>query len=340
VPDLGVELAGLELKNPVICGSGEATASGPALRELVDAGAAAVVAKSANESDAARAQLAAAEYVALDANWREADDPCGAGGSLLNRSGLVDVPFEEWVETLAEADAYAAERAAYVVASLIVADLDRAAEMAAAIESAGVRALELNIGAPHGGEAEPGAIETVHEAERAAAVVARIRAAVRLPLLVKLTADGVDLLATAAAARAAGADALVIAGRHLAFLPDPATRRPVLGTYGAVGGGWALPLSLRWVAKARERLGPDVPLVASNGVRSGADVIRSMLAGARATEVYTVVHHGGAGALARLVAEVERFATDHDVDRLADLVGEAADQTLTYAQAAATKGGH
>jgi len=339
VPDLAVELAGLRLKNPVICGSGEATASGPALRELVDAGAAAVVAKSANESDAARAQLASAEYVALDPAWREAADPGAAGASLLNRSGLVDVPFTQWVATLAAADAYAAEHDAYVIASLIVADLDRAVEMAAEIEAAGVRALELNIGAPHGGEAEPGAIETVQESERAGAVIARVRAAVRLPLLVKLTADGVDVLATAAAARAAGADALVIAGRHLGFLPDPETRRPVLGTYGAVGGGWALPLSLRWVAKARERLGPDVPLVATNGVRAGADVVRCLLAGARAAEAYTVVHHGGASALARLVAEVERYALDHDVDRIADLVGEAADHTLTYAQAAATKGG-
>ena len=338
--DLGVELAGLRLKNPVICGSGEATASGEAIRDLVDAGAAAVVAKSANESDAARAQLASAEYVALDPGWGEADDPSAAGTSLLNRSGLVGMPFPEWVETLAAADAYAAEHDAHVIASLIVADLDRAAEMAAEIERAGVRALELNIGAPHGGEAEPGAIETVHEADRAAAVVARVRAAVRLPLLVKLTADGVDLLATAAAARAAGADALVIAGRHLGFLPDPDTRRPVLGTYGAVGGGWALPLSLRWVAKARERLGPDVPLVATNGVRTGADVVRSMLAGARAAEVYTAVHHGGPAALAQIVSEVEAHALDHDVDRLSDLVGEAADHTLTYAQAAATKGGN
>ncbi|HET7171970.1 MAG TPA: hypothetical protein VFI18_10070 [Gaiellales bacterium] len=338
MPDLAVELAGLRLKNPVICGSGEAAASGPALRELVDAGAAAVVAKSANESDAARAQLASAEYVALDPAWREAADPAASGTSLLNRSGLVDVPFEEWVATLAAADAYAAERDGYVIASLIVADLDRAAGMAAELEAAGVRALELNIGAPHGGEAEPGAIETVHESERAGAVVARVRAAVRMPLLVKLTADGVDALATAAAARAAGADALVIAGRHLGFLPDPETRRPVLGTYGAVGGGWALPLSLRWVAKARERLGPDVPLVATNGVRTGADVVRCLLAGARAAEAYTVVHQGGAVALAQLVAEVERYAADHDVDRIADLVGEAADRTLTYAQAA-TKGG-
>jgi dihydroorotate dehydrogenase len=338
VPDLSVELAGLRLKNPAICGSGEATASGPALCELVDAGPAAVVAKSANESDAARAQLASAEYAALDPEWGEAADPAARGASLLNRSGLVDAPFEEWVATLAAADAYAAEHDAYVIASLIVADLERAAGMAADLEAAGLRALELNIGAPHGREAEPGAIETVHEAERAAAVVARVRAAVRLPLLVKLTADGVDVLATADAARAAGADALVIAGRHLGFLPDPETRRPVLGTYGAVGGGWALPLSLRWVAKARERLGPDVPLVATNGVRSGADVVRCLLAGARAAEAYTVVHHGGAEALARLVAGVERHALDHDVDRIADLVGEAADHTLTYAQAA-TKGG-
>jgi dihydroorotate dehydrogenase (NAD+) catalytic subunit len=338
VPDLAVELAGLRLKNPVICGSGEATATSAALRDLVDAGAAAVVAKSANESEAARAQLAAARYATLDANWREADDPAAPGASLLNRSGLVDVPFEEWVETLAAADAYAAEREAYVIASLIVADLDRAAEMAAGIEAAGIRALELNIGAPHGGEAEPGAIETARAAERAGEIVARVRAAVGIPLLVKLTADGVDVLATAAAARDAGADALVIAGRHLGFLPDVETRRPVLGTYGAVGGGWALPLSLRWVAKARERLGPDVTLVATNGVRSGADVIRSMLAGATAAEAYTVVHHGGAAALARLVAEVDRYAMDHDVDRIADLVGEAADHSLTYAQAAA-KGG-
>jgi dihydroorotate dehydrogenase (NAD+) catalytic subunit len=339
VPDLGVEMAGLRLKSPVMCGSGERTGSAGELRALVDAGAAAVVAKSANESEAARAQLAAAEYAALDLAWSEAADPAAPGVSLLNRSGLVAAPFEEWVRTLAEADAYAAESDGYVIASLIVAGLDQAAGMAAQIEAAGIRALELNIGAPHGGEAEPGAIETVRAAARVAEVVGRVRAAVRIPLLVKLTADGTDMLAAAAAARAAGADALVIAGRQLAFLPDPETRRPVLGTYGAIGGGWALPLSLRWVAKTRERLGPDVPLVATNGVRSGADVVRCLLAGATAAEVYTVVHHGGPAALARIVAQLSDHAAAHAVERVSDLIGEAADNTLTYAQAAATKGG-
>jgi dihydroorotate dehydrogenase len=339
VSDLAVKLAGLRLKNPVICAAGEMTSTAAQLRAAVDAGAAAVVAKSANESDAARAQLAAAEYVTLDPHWRPAADPAGAGTSLMNRSGLVAVPFPEWLATLAAADAYAAERDAFVIASLIVADLERAAEMAAEIEAAGIRCLELNLGAPHGGEAAPGAIETVHATARAAEVVARVRRSVTIPLLVKLTADGVDVLAIAAAARDAGADALVIAGRQLGFLPDPASRRPVLGTYAAIGGGWALPLSLRWVAKARERLGADVDLVATNGVRSGADVIRCLLAGASAAEMYTVVHHAGAAVLTGILEEVAGEARRAGVARVADLIGEAADNTLTYAQAAAAKGG-
>jgi dihydroorotate dehydrogenase (NAD+) catalytic subunit len=168
--------------------------------------------------------------------------------------------------------------------------------------------------------------------------VARVRSAVSIPLLVKLTADGVDLLAVATAARDAGADALVIASRQLGFLPDPDTRRPMLGTYAAIGGGWALPLSLRWVAKARERLGPGADLVATNGVRDGADVIRCLLAGASAAELYTAVHHGGPAALTRIVEEVAEYAHAQGIGRLADLIGEAADNTLTYAQAA-TKGG-
>src|SRR5436305_6484220 len=52
LPDLGVKLGPIELKKPVIAGSGEATANADQIRRALDAGAAAVVAKSANESDA------------------------------------------------------------------------------------------------------------------------------------------------------------------------------------------------------------------------------------------------------------------------------------------------
>jgi hypothetical protein len=108
LPDLAVRLGRLELKNPVVCGSSEATMTSDALRAAVDAGAAAVVAKSTNESEAARRQLAAAEYLVLDEGWTPLQRHArGRTLSVFNRSGLVAEPFESWAETVAAADAYA-----------------------------------------------------------------------------------------------------------------------------------------------------------------------------------------------------------------------------------------
>jgi len=56
--DLRVTVAGLELRNPVIAGSCEATATAEDIRACIAAGAAAVVAKSVNESVAARDSVA------------------------------------------------------------------------------------------------------------------------------------------------------------------------------------------------------------------------------------------------------------------------------------------
>ena len=75
--DLGVTVAGLALKNPVIAGSGEATMGLDGMRAALDAGAAAVVAKSTNESADAKRQLASAEYLLLDERWRPL--PLGPG---------------------------------------------------------------------------------------------------------------------------------------------------------------------------------------------------------------------------------------------------------------------
>jgi dihydroorotate dehydrogenase len=329
-----VEVAGIRLKNPLLCGAGEHVMTGEAIAAAIDAGVAAVVAKSANESVAARRQLRSAEYALLDPLWRPL--PAGVappGSSLLNRSGLVDVPFDDWLETLAEADAHARARRAYVVASLVPGDSAELPRLAAAVQAAGLRWLELNLSAPHAGEAALGAIVRAGAADAVRAATEAVRAAVSIPLTVKLTAEADDLVALAAAARAGGADAVALTGRHLAFLPDPATRRPVLGTFGAIGGGWALPLTLRWIAKARLELGPDVPLIGSNGARGGLDVARFLLAGASAVQVATVAWTEGPAGLRRVLAELDEYLEAAGLAAAA-VVGEAADAALTYTEAA------
>lgn len=332
--DLAVQLGPLELKNPVICGSGEHVATEEGILAALDAGAAAVVAKSANESEAARRQFATAEWILIADNRRRASDGCAPeSASLLNRSGLVPIAWERWLEILTRMDVHARAHEAWVVASLIPADPDELIRLASDVEAAGLRWLELNLSAPHAGEAPEGAIERVAGAARVRELTARVRSATSLPLTVKLTAESDDLVALAAAAREAGADAIVMTGRHMALLPDLETRRPLLGTFGAIGGPWALPLVLRWVAKTRFALGAGVPLVATNGVRDGGDAARCLLAGATATQVATAVLTEGPSAITRILGELETYLKDQATDARA-IIGEAADAVLSYEEAA------
>jgi len=57
------------LKNPVICGSGEHVMTEAGLRSALAAGVGAVVAKSVNETQAAKDQLDRTDYALLDGSW-------------------------------------------------------------------------------------------------------------------------------------------------------------------------------------------------------------------------------------------------------------------------------
>ena len=332
MPDLSLQLGPLLLKNPVMAGSGEATMTREGIIAALDAGAGAVVAKSTNESEAARRQLRGAESVLLDELWRPLPwGPAPRSASLFGRSGLVDVPIEEWVETLAEADAEARRRDSYVIGSLIVADLEEALHIAKEMEAAGLRWLELNVGPPHAEEAAAGAIVAARERHSVAELVTAVRQAVSIPLTVKVAGEG-DVLGAAEAAVAAGADAVCMAGRFLGFIPDLQSRRPVLGTFGGIGGAWALPLTLRWIAKARRRLGPAHPLIGTNGARDGFDVVRFMLAGASAVEMTSALMTEGPSALTEAIDQLAGYLEAHGV-AAGDIVGEAADHVESYERA-------
>jgi dihydroorotate dehydrogenase (NAD+) catalytic subunit len=330
-PDLAVSLGTIRLKNPLICGAGEHVMSAAGIESALAAGAGAVVAKSANESEAAKRQLDRTDYALLDSEWRPLPwnfaPPTDA--SLFCRSGLAQQAFPDWLALVALLDRAARAQDSYVVASLILADLERCAAMAQEVEAAGIRILELNIGAPHGGEAAPGAIVLEREAGRVRAIVARIRAAIQIPLWVKLTGQSEDVAALAAAAREGGADAITIMGRFMAFLPDLDTMAPLLGTNAAIGGAWALPLTCRWLALARRRLGPATPLIATNGARNGRDIARFLLAGAAAVQMTSAIFTGGFAVIPHCLDELSRYLGDKDATAAA-LIGKAADRLEGY----------
>lgn len=330
--DSGVTIGDVRLKNPLICGSGEHLIDEAGMTAAINAGAGAVVMKSTSESEAAKVQLSKADYVLLDAEFRDAgwtgNPPREA--SLFNRSGLFPHQFEAWLELLKRSDAIARQNDSIVIASLIPADPKKAPDQVREMVNAGARIVEVNIGAPHAGEAAKGAILAAREANRVRDITEAVREVCPVPLWIKLTGQSEDTANLALAAKEGGADAVTIMGRFMAFVPDVETQAPMLGTFGAIGGAWALPITCRWVALARGLVGKEYPLLATNGARDGLDIVRFMLAGATAVQMTSAVMTGGFEVVERTLDELRSYLASKSVNA-SELIGRAADQLQTYA---------
>lgn len=335
-PDLSVAVGPLRFKNPVIAGSCELTMTEEGICACLDAGVGAVVAKSVNEVPAAARQLSNAEYVQVTPDrsilpWAEAS----VADSLFCRSGLAPQGLDDWLELLARCQAHASGLGATVIGSITVAEAGPAAEIAARLASV-VPCVELNLSAPHGRETAPGVISLVGTPEGVARYTSAVRAVTAGGLIVKLTSQSSDVAALARAALDAGADAVTLMGRYGGFLPDIETWEPILGSWGAIGGSWALPLSLYWVSKCFRSLPSGSSLVGTNGARDGFDVVRFLLSGARAVELASLPMLKGASALSRCIEELQAYLLARRLETVEPLIGESARRARTYEEIAAT----
>lgn len=329
---LETRIGALTLKNPVIAAPGEHLIDDDGIIAAIRSGVGAVVSKSVNETEAGRIQLAKAEYVALDTAWRPVewgfDAP--AGTMVLSRSGLHPAGVDGWLDQAVRMDRLAQDRDCLFVPSLVLGDLASGLEIAEQVAAAGLRAFELNIGTPYASEAAAGVVSTELEAARVGKIITAFRTRIDLPLWVKLSGQGATVPQMTAAAFAAGADSVIMAGRALGMLPDLETQAPLLSTSGGFGGPWNLPLTCHWLAVSRRLIGPEPPLIGINGATSGDDILRMALAGASAVGMTSEVMLRGFDVLTAAIAAIDAYLARRG-ERFGDLIGRAADRRASFA---------
>ena len=141
--------------------------------------------------------------------------------------------------------------------------------------------LEVNISCPnvHGGGMSFGT-----DPKAAAAVTAAVKAAVKKPVIVKLSPNVTSIADIARACEDAGADAVSLINTLMGMRLDLRTRRPLLanGT-GGMSGPAIFPLAVRMVWQVYEAV--SIPVIGMGGVSTAEDVLELMLAGATAVEV-------------------------------------------------------
>ncbi len=150
-------------------------------------------------------------------------------------------------------------------------------------------------------------------------LVGRVKAASRRPLMVKLSPNVTSIGQMARAAVEAGADALSLVNTFLSLAIDPETRRPrIANVTGGLSGPAIKPIALRMVYEVSKAVA--VPLVGLGGIVTEQDAVEFLLAGATAVQVGTA-SYADPRAMETITTRLERWCRTHGVARVSDLTG-------------------
>ena len=157
-------------------------------------------------------------------------------------------------------------------------------------------------------------------ADRVGEIVGAVARLSLVPVFAKLPGGCDDVAGLAGSAVRAGATGLTVCASPPALAVDAARLRADLGSVGGWLSGPVLkPLTLRAVFEVARAM-PDVPLIASGGVRTGLDAIECLLAGAAAVQVGSATLIDPAAPV-DIAQQIIRYLKGKNVTSPADLRG-------------------
>src|SRR5690348_3679770 len=299
-PELGVNIGGIQLKNPVIAASGT-FGYGVEFEDVVHL-----------------AKLGGFVVKGLSREPMIGNPPprlWETAAGMLNAIGLQNIGAQAFLDeklphlrqmkdivVLANVFGYARE------------DYERTIEILNGGE--GIAAYELNVSCPntaHGGlqfGSDPRSLDEV---------VTTAKRVSRRPLIVKLSPNVTSIAQMAYVAQEAGADALSLVNTFVAMAIDAETRKPRIANVTAGLSGPAIkPIALRMVYDASKAV--RIPIIGIGGISTAEDIVEFLLAGATAVQIGTASYWDPC-ATEKLVEELSRWCKDRGIQRAADLTG-------------------
>ncbi|MCL2234596.1 MAG: dihydroorotate dehydrogenase [Firmicutes bacterium] len=263
-PNLKINIAGVEFKNPIITASG-CYGFGKEYNELYDINLLGGISTKGLTLEPRQGNVGVrvAETNMGMLNCVGLQNP-GAEGFIKD-----EMPFLEKLNTVIIANCAGKTEEDYV------ALLEK-------IETTKVDMIELNISCPN---VKTGMAFGVlpSEVERMTRLAKK---ATKKPLMIKLTPNVANIIDNAKAAEQGGADAISLVNTLLGLSIDLKTRRPILGNnFGGLSGPAIKPVALRMVAQCFKAV--KIPIVGMGGIQSTQDVLEFMIAGARAVQIGT-----------------------------------------------------
>ena len=300
-PDLSVEIAGVRFATPIWTASGTAGTG-----EEVE-----------NWCDPSRLGAMVTKSVSLEPrSGHPYPRTCETPGGMLNAIGLQNKGVEAFI---ADELPRLRRMPTRVVVNIVGHTQDDYAAMATRLDAEeGIDLLELNLSCPN---VERG-IDNGSDPSWVEACVARVRAATKTPLIVKLTPNTNDIATLARAAERAGADAVSAINTLVGMSVNYNTFRPRLSnTTGGLSGPAVKPVALACVYRIVRAV--KIPVIGIGGISNGTDAAEFLILGARAVQVGTA-NFRYPDAPIRIADELREYLASKSIAKVDDLIGRFA----------------
>ncbi len=293
-----VNLAGIELKNPVMTASGT-FGSGMEYSEFVDLNClGAVVTKGV-----------------ANVPWPGNPTPRVAEvyGGMLNAIGLqnpgIDVFLERDLPFLQQYDTK-------VIVNVCGKTVEDYLEVVERLADAPVDMLEINVSCPN---VKEGAIAFGQKADCLYDITSAIKKKVAQPVIMKLSPNVTDITEMARAAEAAGADAISLINTLTGMKIDIHRRSFLLANKtGGMSGPAVKPVAVRMVWQCAQAV--KIPIIGMGGIMNAEDALEFIMAGATAVAV-GCANFINPYATQEIVSGIETFMEKEGVSDIAELIG-------------------
>lgn len=240
---------------------------------------------------------------------RIAETPSG----MLNSVGLqnpgIDYFIEKELPNLLTKDTI-------IISNIAGSTIEECVTIAEKLNETDVHMIELNISCPN---VKKGGATFGVSCEGASEITRAVRKATSKPLIVKLSPNVTSIVDIAKAVECEGADSISLINTLLGMRIDINTKRPILkNNMGGLSGPAVFPVAVRMVWQVSNAV--KVPVIGMGGVSSGKDAIEMMMAGARAVQVGGAIFTNPYAPI-QIIDEMNQWLDNKGIKDINEIVG-------------------
>ncbi len=311
--NLEVDFAGVKFRNPLILASATPSWDGERSNQAWKAGVGGVIPKSFGPPGKWGQHPRTGRMKLIKSGKRRI--------GMVNIELYTTMALEDWLSH--ELDK-AHEGNSSIIASIVAhPDPQGTAKNAKIIEDTGkVVMFEINVSCPMPAGQDKVGFQMGNDPESCFRQVQAVKAAVSLPVGIKLTPTTHNMVPIAQACEKAGADFLTIANSVRSFAGvDISTGKPNLCAYGGYSGPAIKPITQRHVSEVARSV--NIPISAVGGVSSWEDVIEYMMIGATTVQICTSIMWHGYEHFQQILKGLSEYMDRENLDSFEPIRGKA-----------------